>query len=91
MTGKFSQNRRAESDQKEGGEYSGDLKYRTLFSAKENNIAVLVVEAAVPEGAVTEKLTELKKDESTDGKSSHIIRKKNRHTVPAREDLTSQG
>ena len=37
MTGKFSQNRRAESDQKEGGEYSGNLKYRTLFSAKENN------------------------------------------------------
>ena len=33
MTGKFSQNRRAESDQKEGEEYSGDLKYRTLFSA----------------------------------------------------------
>ena len=57
MTGKFSQNRRAESDQKEGGEYSGDLKYRTFFSAKENNIAVLVVEAAVPEGAVTEKMS----------------------------------
>ena len=37
MTGKFSQNRRAESDQKEGGEYSGNLKHRTLFSAKENN------------------------------------------------------
>ena len=70
MTGKFSQNRRAESDQKEWEEYSGDLKYRTLFSAniehcsqqKKTIVPVLIVEAAVPEGVATEKLTELKKD-----------------------------
>ena len=63
MTGKFSQNRRAESDQKEGEEYSGDLKYRTLFSTTNKTIVpVLIVEAAVPEGVATEKLTELKKE-----------------------------
>lgn len=80
MTGKFSQNRRAESDQKEGEKYLGDLKYRTLFSAniehcsqqKKTIVPLLIVEAGVPEGVAPEKLTELKKDRNLQMQSHPI-------------------